>query len=73
MPRLAGKNAVVTGAASEIGKATGELFAAEGAHVIDTDIVAGVATRQHVLEPLAGKLESFGGECACGLRVPSPR
>nr|WP_173645516.1 SDR family oxidoreductase [Marinobacterium profundum] len=53
--RLAGKTALVTAAAQGIGKATVELFAAEGARVIATDInaqalealqgVAGVETR----------------------------
>ena len=38
MPRLAGKIAVVTGAGSGIGRATSELFAAEGAHVYVTDV-----------------------------------
>lgn len=53
--RLAGKTALVTAAAQGIGKATVELFAAEGARVIATDInaqalealqgIAGVETR----------------------------
>ena len=36
--RLLGKSAVVTGAASGIGRATAELFACEGAHLTATDI-----------------------------------
>jgi NAD(P)-dependent dehydrogenase (short-subunit alcohol dehydrogenase family) len=36
--RLAGKVAIVTGAASGIGRASAQLFAAEGAHVIAADI-----------------------------------
>jgi len=35
--RLAGRRAIVTGAASGIGRATAELFAAEGAHVLAVD------------------------------------
>src|SRR5690349_5730711 len=36
--RLAGKRAIVTGAASGIGKASAELFAAEGARVLAVDL-----------------------------------
>lgn len=37
MGRLAGRRAIVTGAASGIGRATAELFAAEGARVVAVD------------------------------------
>ncbi|MDQ6925207.1 MAG: SDR family NAD(P)-dependent oxidoreductase, partial [Candidatus Eremiobacteraeota bacterium] len=37
MDRLAGKTAIVTGAASGIGRAAAELFAAEGARVVAAD------------------------------------
>ncbi len=37
MPRLSGKAAIVTGAASGIGRSSAELFAAEGAHVLAVD------------------------------------
>ena len=38
MGRVTGKVAIVTGAAGEIGLATAELLAEEGAHVVLTDI-----------------------------------
>ncbi|MEO7634921.1 MAG: SDR family NAD(P)-dependent oxidoreductase [Sphingomicrobium sp.] len=41
MARLSGKIAIVTGAASGIGKASVELFRAEGATVVGADIAAG--------------------------------
>jgi 2-dehydro-3-deoxy-L-fuconate 4-dehydrogenase len=54
--RLTGKRALVTAAAQGIGRATAEAFAAEGAHVIATDVhedklakldgIAGISTRR---------------------------
>ena len=40
MGRVAGKVALVTGAASGIGRASAEVLAREGAHVILTDVQA---------------------------------
>ena len=58
MSRLAGKSAVITGAAKGIGRATADLFATEGARLVATDIDAAG------LERLRADLESRGAECA---------
>ena len=57
MDRLAGKTAFVTAAGQGIGRATALAFAAEGAHVIATDLdgarvaeIAGPAIRTHTLD-----------------------
>ena len=57
MSRLDGKVALVTGGASGLGKATGELMAAEGATVILSDLqtVAG--------EAVAASIRDTGGRC----------
>ncbi|MEU9131192.1 SDR family NAD(P)-dependent oxidoreductase [Kitasatospora sp. NPDC048540] len=54
--RLAGRSAVVTGAALGIGRATAELFAAEGARLVVTDIDAAA------LEVLRAALAADGAE-----------
>jgi NAD(P)-dependent dehydrogenase (short-subunit alcohol dehydrogenase family) len=56
--RLAGKAAVITGAANGIGRATAVVFAAEGARIVATDIDA------DRLEELRVELEARGAECA---------
>jgi len=56
--RLAGKAAVITGAANGIGRATAVVFAAEGARIVATDIDA------DRLEDLRVELEARGAECA---------
>ena len=77
MMRLEGKVAIVTGAASGIGRATTELFAAEGARVLAVDLnepagreLAGdsvafaradVASRAEVERVVRGAVERFGG------------
>ena len=51
MTRLAGKSAVITGAAKGIGGATADVFAAEGARLVLTDIdAAGLEARCRRLE-----------------------
>ena len=58
MSRLAGKSAVITGAAKGIGRATADVFAEEGARIIGTDIDA------DGLDRLRADLEVRGVECA---------
>jgi len=54
--RLAGKRAIVTGAASGIGRASAILFAAEGAAVVAADVSDGV-------EETKREIEKAGGRC----------
>lgn len=54
--RLAGKVAVVTGAASGMGKAIAELFAAEGAQVVVSDL------RVEPAQAVAADIEAKGGK-----------
>ena len=56
--RLLGKSALVTGAAKGIGRATAELFAAEGARVVVSDI------DREGLDRLCERLEGRGAEVA---------
>jgi len=57
MNRLSGKRAVVTGAASGIGRASAELFAAEGAAVVACD------TNEEGLRETAERIGAAGGRC----------
>ena len=55
MQRLAGKVAIVTGAASGIGKASVELFRSEGATVVGADLVDGADVRMDAGREVEGK------------------
>lgn len=55
--RLAGKRAIVTGAASGIGRATSILFAAEGASVLAVDLA------EEGLEGTCAEIAKQGGKC----------
>ena len=57
MSRLAGKSAVITGAANGIGRATADVFAEEGARIVGTDIDA------DGLDRLRADLEARGTDC----------
>ena len=57
MSRLAGKSAVITGAAKGIGRATADVFAEEGARIVATDIDA------DGLDHLRSDLEGRGVAC----------
>jgi NAD(P)-dependent dehydrogenase (short-subunit alcohol dehydrogenase family) len=51
--RLQGKTIIVTGAGGGIGRASAELFCAEGAQVVGTDL--NPATAQQTLESVRGR------------------
>ena len=53
--RLSGKRAIVTGAASGIGRASAQLFASEGAKVVAVDVVEAV-------EDVVASIKDEGGE-----------
>ena len=55
MNRLQGKTALVSGAASGIGRATSILFAAEGANVVALDRAAGVEETVAAIRKAGGK------------------
>lgn len=59
--RLENKSAIVTGAASGIGRATAELFAAEGAHVLAVDLSDGALSEAHGRNPA---IDTFAADIA---------
>lgn len=64
MGLLEGKNAIVTGSARGIGRATAELFAAQGARVLINDLDADVA--EQTASEIDGETAVFGGDLTKG-------
>jgi 3-oxoacyl-[acyl-carrier protein] reductase len=64
MGLLEGKNAIVTGSARGIGRATAELFAANGARVLINDLDADVA--EQTASEIEGETAVFGGDLTKG-------
>ena len=64
MGLLEGKNAIVTGSARGIGRATAELFAAHGARVLINDLDADIA--EQTASEIDGETAVFGGDLTKG-------
>lgn len=64
MKRLEGKTAIITGAASGIGRASSLLFAREGATVIAVDLAAPVEQTVEMLKAEGGKGRAIVGDAA---------
>lgn len=65
MNTLQGKVALVTGAASGIGRASALLFAAEGATVVALDIAAEVKTTAAAIRSAGGRASAMLGDSSC--------
>lgn len=65
MKRLEGKNAIITGAASGIGRASAVLFAREGAKLVVTDVnEAGLSETAQLVDKAGGVVEALTGDAS---------